>query len=64
MNEAGNALEAVGWMSEKGFCAGFSTGEVRNMTGRRFRPAAASEGASLMKFRDGSPQVVTTLFNC
>lgn len=53
----------VGWMSQSGFCLGYDGGEMRNVTGGRHIPPAAREGASLLKIRGGTPQIVTTLFN-
>jgi hypothetical protein len=54
---------AMGWMSTKGFCIGLDGGQMQNVTGGRHVPPSAREGASLLKFRGATPQVVTTLFN-
>jgi hypothetical protein len=54
--------KVAAWMSTKGLCLGFDGGQMQNVTGGRYIPPEAREGASLLKIRGGTPQVVTTLF--
>lgn len=52
------------WMSKHGVCAGMDSGQFKNLTGRRFiLPEGVSSGASLLKVRGGTPQLVTSLFD-
>lgn len=60
---AGGAGKVAAWFGKKGLCIGFDGGQMKNVSGGRFIPPAAKEGASLMKFRGGTPQLVTTLFS-
>lgn len=55
--------DVMGWFSRRGFCVGFNGGVMKEVTGTRYIPPIAREGASLLKIRGQSPQVVTTLFN-
>lgn len=51
------------WMSTKGQCVGFDGGQFKNLTGGRYiLPDGVATGASLLKVRGESPQLVTTLF--
>ena len=51
------------WMSKTGLCLGLDGGEMQNLTSDRFiLPPGLSEGASLLKIRSGTPQLVTTIF--
>lgn len=52
------------WMSTQGLCAGFNGGDFLNLTGGRYvLPEGVAKGASLLKVRGASPQLVTTLFS-
>lgn len=51
------------WMGKKGLCLGYDGGQLQEATGGRYWPPVANEGASLLKFRGGTPQIVTTLFS-
>lgn len=54
----------MGWMSTEGFCVGFDGGDFTNLTGGRYTPPeGVAKGASLLKTRGASPQLVTTLFS-
>ena len=50
------------WMSKTGLCLGQEGGSVLNLTSQRFIMPPVSEGASLMKIRSGTPQLISTLF--
>ena len=63
IGQQGVAGNAIGWMGHKGFCMGFDGGTMQEVTGGRFIPPIAAEGASLLKIRSGTPQIVTTLYN-
>ncbi len=55
---------AAVWMSKQGLCAGLDGGQFMNLTGDRYTlPEGVSHGASLLKVRGGTPQVVTSLFS-
>jgi hypothetical protein len=52
------------WMSKQGLCAGMDGGQMMNLTGERYSlPDGVATGASLLKLRGKSPQLVTTLFS-
>lgn len=51
------------WMSKRGLCAGFQGGQFMNLTGGRYVLPDVVSGASLLKVRGASPQLVTTLFS-
>lgn len=52
------------WMSKRGLCAGMDNGFYTNLTGGRYAlPEGVAKGASLLKTRGASPQLVTTLFS-
>lgn len=51
------------FMTARGVCAGMDHGVFKNLTGERYFPVAAKEGASLLKVRSGTPLLTTTLFN-
>jgi hypothetical protein len=52
------------WMSKQGLCAGLEGGHFMNLTGGRYvLPEGVAKGASLLKLRGASPQLVTTLFS-
>lgn len=55
--------DAQVFMTSRGLCAGFDGGVFKNLTGARYFPVSASRGASLLKVRDGSPLLTTSLFN-
>jgi hypothetical protein len=51
-------------MSQEGLCACLPGGEFVNLTGDRYvLPEGVAKGASLLKLRGASPQLVTTLFS-
>jgi len=54
---------AVAWMTTRGLMMGFDGGIAQDKTGARYIPPVAREGASLLKIRSGTPQIVTTLYN-
>lgn len=59
-----NPTPAAVWMSKQGLCAGLDGGQFMNLTGDRFAlPEGVATGASLLKLRGASPQLVTTLFS-
>lgn len=52
------------WMSKNGLCVGLDDGSMLNLTGGRYTlPEGVATGASLLKLRGASPQLVTTLFS-
>lgn len=51
------------WMSKTGLCLGMDNGEMQNLTSSKFIVQSMAEGASLMKIRSGTPQLVTTLYS-
>lgn len=52
------------WMSKKGVVVGLDGGNFKNLTGGRYiLPDGVSSGASLLKVRGGTPQLVTSLFS-
>jgi hypothetical protein len=53
----------MAWMSRKGICLGFDGGVMQEVSGGRYIPPTATEGASLLKIRGGTPQLITTLYN-
>jgi hypothetical protein len=54
----------IAWMSTHGLCAGFNGGDFMNLTGGHYvPPEGVAKGASLLKVRGASPQLVTTLFS-
>ncbi len=53
----------MAWMSRKGTCLGFDGGVMQEVSGGRYAPPTATEGASLLKIRGGTPQLLTTLYN-
>lgn len=56
--------EAPIWMSKRGVCVGGNGGAYKNLTGERYiLPEGVSSGASLLKVRGGTPQLVTSLFD-
>ena len=56
--------EAPIWMSKRGVCVGGNGGAYRNLTGERYiLPEGVSSGASLLKVRGGTPQLITSLFD-
>jgi hypothetical protein len=51
------------WMSKQGVCLGGEGGSFRNLTGERYiLPDGLTRGASLLKVRGGSPQLIVSLF--
>jgi hypothetical protein len=63
VGKEGSEGDVMGWFSHWGFCLGFNGGSMKEITGTRYIPPIAREGASLLKIRGQSPQIVTTLFN-
>lgn len=52
------------WMSKQGVCLGSNGGFFKNLTGGRYiLPADVTAGASLLKVRGGTPQLVVSLFS-
>lgn len=52
------------WMSKTGLCLGMEGGVMQNLTSDRFiLPSPLAEGASLLKIRSGTPQLVTTIYS-
>lgn len=52
------------WMSKSGACLGSDGGGFVELTGGRFKPPGnATSGASLLKIRGESPQLVTSIFS-
>ena len=51
------------FMTSRGMCAGLEHGVLKNLTGGRYFPVAANQGASILKVRGGTPLLTTTLFN-
>lgn len=51
------------WCSKQGMCIGMENGVTKNLTSSRYVMPAVKEGASLLKIRSGTPQMVTTLYN-
>lgn len=52
------------WMSKHGVVVGLRGGEFKNLTGGHFiLPEGVSAGASLLKVRGGTPQLITSLFD-
>lgn len=51
------------WVSQRGICWGNNGGQMTNLTGNRFTIPAASVGASLLKIRNESAWLVSTLFS-
>jgi hypothetical protein len=52
------------WMGKNGLSVGYDGGTFRNLTGGRYiLPNGLETGASLLKIRGASPQLVTTLFS-
>jgi hypothetical protein len=53
----------VMWMSKQGVCLGSNGGHYKNLTGGRYiLPGGVVTGASLLKVRGGTPQLVVSLF--
>ena len=52
------------WMSQTGLCLGLEGGAMQNLTSDRFViPSVLAEGASLLKIRSGTPQLVSTIYS-
>lgn len=63
MGELEDQGDAQVIMTSRGLCACFDGGVFKNLTGARYFPVSASRGASLLKVRDGSPLLTTSLYN-
>lgn len=51
------------WMSNTGLCLGMEGGVMKNLTSDRYSLSAPlAEGASILKIRSGTPQLITSLF--
>lgn len=62
VGEEGVSGSAAMWMSTQGVCIGLSGGEFKNLTGGKYiLPEGVSQGASLLKVRGGTPQLITSL---
>jgi hypothetical protein len=54
--------KVVLWMSRWGVVAGMNGGTTKNLTVDRYIPPDAKNGGALLKWRDGTPQFVVSLF--